>query len=108
MVVLAGLDLAGAMLAKHWSDHRSLLSLAGGVCVFGLLFVAYGSSLAYADLATVTFGWIVMLQVGVLVLQRFQDGTTVGIDRVVAMAMMLALQAYVVIAPTLDARGDAG
>ena len=39
-----------------------------------MLFLVYGSSLAYAEMATVTFGWIVLLQVGVVVLQRVQDG----------------------------------
>jgi hypothetical protein len=102
MILLAALDLAGAVLAKHWSDHRSLVSLAGGIAVFGVLFVAYGSSLAYAELATVTFGWIVMLQVGVVVLQRIQDGRAIGIDRGAAMAAMLALQAYLVLATRLD------
>jgi hypothetical protein len=99
MIVLAALDLAGAMLARHWSDHRSLLGLVGGIVVFSLLFLAYGSSLAYADLATVTFGWIVMLQVGVVVLQRVEERAPIGIDRAAAMAVMLALQAYLLLAP---------
>jgi hypothetical protein len=99
MIALAGLDLIGAMLAKHWSDHRSLLSGVGGVAVFGVLFVVYGSSLAYAELATVTFGWIVMLQVGVVIQQRVQDGTPIGIDRGAAMTAILALQTYLLLAP---------
>jgi hypothetical protein len=102
MIVLAGLDLVGAMLAKHWSDHRSLLSGAGGLAVFGVLFFVYGSSLAYAELATVTFGWIGMLQVGVVIQQRVQEGTPIGIDRGAAMAVMLTLQAYLLLAPPLD------
>jgi hypothetical protein len=102
MVVLAGLDLAGAVLAKNWSDHRSLVSLIGGVAIFAVLFLVYGSSLAYAELATVTFGWIVMLQIGVVVLQRVQDGVAIAPDRVVAMVAILALQAYLVLAPTIE------
>jgi hypothetical protein len=102
MVALAALDLVGAVLAKHWSDHRSLVSLAGGMLVFVLLFLVYGSSLAYAELTTVTFGWIVMLQLGVVVLQRLQDGRPIGTDRVLAMTAMLALQAYLVLAPSAE------
>jgi hypothetical protein len=102
MVVLAGLDLGGAILAKSWSDHRSLVSLVGGVAVFAVLFLVYGSSLAYAEMATVTFGWIVMLQVGVVVLQRVQDGVAIAPDRTVAMVAMVALQAYLVLAPSIE------
>ena len=39
IVMLAGLDLIGAALARSWADHRSAVSLIGGVLVFGLLFV---------------------------------------------------------------------
>jgi hypothetical protein len=102
MVVLAGLDLIGAVLAKHWSDRGSLISLLGGVAVFGLLFVVYGSSLAYAELATVTFGWIVILQIGVVLLQRVQDQVAVAPDRLAAMIAILVLQAYLVLKPAVD------
>jgi hypothetical protein len=101
MVVLAGLDLAGAVLAKHWSDRGSLISLLGGVAVFGLLFVVYGSSLAYAELATVTFGWVVILQIGVVLLQRVQDGVAIAPDRLVVMLAILALQGYLVLKPAI-------
>ena len=73
-LVLAVLDLVGAVLARRYADHRSVLALVGGCLVFGLLFWVYGKSLAYAELATVTFGWIVMIQVGVMLLERFQRG----------------------------------
>jgi hypothetical protein len=101
MVVLAGLDLVGAVLAKHWSDRGSLISLLGGVAVFGLLFVVYGSSLAYAELATVTFGWVVILQIGVVLLQRVQDGVAIAPDRLGVMIAILALQGYLVLRPSI-------
>jgi uncharacterized membrane protein YdfJ with MMPL/SSD domain len=101
MVVLAGLDLVGAVLAKNWSDRGSLISLLGGVAVFGLLFVVYGSSLAYAELATVTFGWVVILQIGVVLLQRVQDGVAIAPDRLGVMIAILALQGYLVLRPSI-------
>jgi hypothetical protein len=100
IIALASLDLLGAVLAKHWAEHRNVTALVGGILVFVVLFVVYGRSLAYAELATVTFGWIVLLQVGVLVLDRFRYGAALGGGRIAAMVAILALQAYLVLSPT--------
>ena len=97
MVALAGLDLLGALLAKRYADHRSMAALIAGVLVFGALFLVYARSLSYAELATVTFGWVVMLQVGVVVIDQVQRGSGPPADRVVAMVGMLALQAYLLL-----------
>ena len=91
MIALAGLDLLGAMLARSWADHRSVVTLVAGIAVFGLLFVVYGNSLSSAELSTVTVGWIVMLQIGVLVLERL-DGVTIPVGKVLAVVAILALQ----------------
>ena len=98
MTVLAVLDLVGAVLARKYADHRSVLALVGGCLVFGLLFWVYGKSLAYAELATVTFGWIVMIQVGVLLLDRFHAGTSIPPDRIAVMLAIVVLQGYLVLA----------
>jgi hypothetical protein len=95
MAVLAALDLVGAGLARSWAQHGSVLSLAGGIGVFGVLFVVYGRSLRYAELSTVTIGWIVLLQVGVLVLDA-TAGAHVPPAKVVVLVIMLCLQAYVI------------
>jgi hypothetical protein len=97
MVLLAGLDLLGALLAKRYADHRSVVTLVAGIIVFGALFLVYVRSLSYAELATVTFGWVVMLQVGVVVIDHVERGSGPPLDRVVAMAGMLLLQAYLVL-----------
>ena len=94
MVTLAALDLLGALLARQWATHRSLVALVGGVAVFGLLFLVYGKSLDYAHLTTVTLGWLVLLQLGVMVLDRMQGGAGLSWDRVAAMLGVLVLQAY--------------
>lgn len=94
MVVLAALDLVGALLARQWSDHRSAVSLVGGVVVFGVLFVVYGKSLDYAHLTTITVGWLVMLQLGVMVLDGVAGQGTFTWDRIAAMVTVLGLQAY--------------
>ena len=99
MAVLAVLDLVGAVLARRYADHRSVLALVGGCLVFGLLFWVYGKSLAYAELATVTFGWIVMIQVGVMLLECFHEGNAIPPDRIGVMAAIVVLQGYLILAP---------
>jgi hypothetical protein len=102
MLVLAFLDIAGALIAKAWLANRSLPLFVAGIAVFGLLFWVYGSSLRYADLATVTFGWVVLLQVGLLLIARFRDGVPMGTGRYAAILAILALQAYLILAPAAD------
>lgn len=97
MLLLAGLDLLGAVLAKRYADNRSVVALVAGVVVFGALFFVYARSLSYAELATITFGWVVMLQVGVVVIDQVQRGSGPPLDRVAAMVGMLLLQAYLVL-----------
>lgn len=93
MVALGALDLIGAALARSWSEHRSMIAMVGGVTVFGLLFVVYGKSLDYAELSTVTIGWVVLLQVGVVVLDRLH-GVAIPPSRLTAIGLILALQIY--------------
>jgi hypothetical protein len=102
MLVLAVLDIVGALLAKAWLAERSAPLFAAGLAVFGLLFWVYASSLRYADLATVTFGWIVLLQVGLLLIARFRDGAPIGAGRYTAVVLILALEAYLILAPVAD------
>src|SRR6476469_8233246 len=70
MVCLAGLDLAGAVLAKEWASNGSVRALVLGAGAFLVLFWVYASSLRYAELALVTMGWVVMLQVGLVLIDR--------------------------------------
>ena len=99
MLVLAALDLAGAFAAKEASESRSPVYAGLGVLSFLLLFWVYASSLQYAELAPVTFGWIVVLQVGVLVLDRWRYGARLPIGAWVAVVAILVAQAYLVLAP---------
>ena len=96
VVALGALDLIGAALARSWSEHRSTIALIGGIMVFGLLFIVYGKSLEYAELSTVTIGWVVLLQVGVVVLDRLH-GVVITPSRMAAIVLILALQAYLTV-----------
>jgi hypothetical protein len=100
VILLAGLDLAGSVLAKEWAGDSHPLAFAAGVGTFVALFTVYAIGLRYAEMSTVTFGWIVVLQVGVLMVERFRYQVDLPTGKWVAIAAIIALQGYLVLAPT--------
>ncbi|HYN67541.1 MAG TPA: hypothetical protein VES93_11685 [Ornithinibacter sp.] len=100
MAALAGLDLIGAYAAKEWAEKQNTVALALGALAFLVLFWVYASSLQYAELAVVTMGWIVLLQVGILLIDRFYFGTTLPTGKLVAVVIILTAQGYLVLAPS--------
>jgi hypothetical protein len=97
IVALAGLDLVGAVLASRWSSDSNPLALALGMLAFGLLFVVYARGLSFATLTTVTLGWVVLLQVGVVVIDHVQRGVLPPVDRMAVIVAILGLQGYLVL-----------
>ena len=108
MLVLAGLDLVGAIVAKEWTLGRSSWFFVAGAASFVVLFGVYAVGLRYAELSTVTFGWIVGLQVAVLVVERLRDQVELPPGKWVAIAAILVLQGYLVLAPNGGAPSDDG
>lgn len=104
MLVLAMLDFIGAVFAKEWADTRNPLWFAAGLTVFILLFAFYAGSLQTAELSIVTIGWVVFLQVGLLLYERLRYGAELSPAKWAAIVVILALQAYLVLAP--NDRGD--
>ena len=100
MAALAGLDLLGAIAAKEWADKQNSLALGLGALAFVVLFWVYASSLQYAELAVVTMGWIVLLQVGILLVDRLHFGTTLPAGKMAAVVVILAAQGYLLLAPS--------
>lgn len=100
MLLLAALDLLGALAAKEWSRSGGAGWLATGVGAFLVLFWVYASSLQYAELAVVTLGWVVVLQVGLLLLDHVRYGVRLPPGSWVAVGVVLAAQAYLLLAPT--------
>jgi hypothetical protein len=99
MLLLAAVDVGGAYAAKEAVVRRSPAWAAAGVGLFLLLFYLYASSLQYAELALVTLGWVVALQVGVVLLDQFKYGNALSADKWVAVAVILAAQAYLLLSP---------
>jgi hypothetical protein len=102
MVCLAGLDLLGALFAKEWADNGSVRALVLGAGAFLVLFWVYASSLRYAELALVTTGWVVMLQVGLVLIDRWRYGVELPTGKWVAIGVVLVAQAYLVLAPSAE------
>ena len=101
MVCLAGLDLLGAVFAKEWAENGSIRALVLGAGAFLVLFWVYASSLRYAELALVTMGWVVMLQVGLVLVDRWRYGVELPTGKWVAIGVVLVAQAYLVLAPSV-------
>ena len=60
---------------------------------------SYAIGLRFAEMSTVTFGWIVGLQVAVLFLERVRYGVSLPTGKWIAIVAILGLQAYLVLAP---------
>jgi hypothetical protein len=108
MVLLAVVDLGAAYVTKEAVVRRSLPLAITGVALFVLLFYVYASSLQYAELTLVTLGWIVLLQVGVVLLDRFRYGQVFGPDKWLAIVLILAAQTYLLLAPASAAGAAPG
>ncbi|MCU1537028.1 MAG: hypothetical protein JWP82_1379 [Humibacillus sp.] len=102
MVLLAGLDLVGALFAKEWADNGNVRALVLGAGAFVVLFWVYASSLRYAELALVTMGWVVILQVGLVLIDRWRYGVELPLGKWVAIGIVLLAQAYLVLAPGVE------
>jgi hypothetical protein len=99
MVALAALDIVGALAAKEWASSSRMGALLLGVGAFLVLFWVYASALQYAELALVTMGWIVVLQVALLLVDRFQYGVHLAPGKWVAVGVILLAQTYLVLGP---------
>lgn len=99
MLILALLDFVGAVFAKEWADTRQPLWFALGTLCFMGLFAFYAVSLKTAELSVVTIGWVVFLQVGLVVYERLRYGVTLPPAKWVAIVAILTLQAFLVLIP---------
>lgn len=97
VISLAGLDLFGAYLAKEFSIRPRWIMMAGGLLAFSLLFIVYAKSLSVSELWVVTFGWVVLVEVGVLLLDRFRFDTDIPPHKIVLAAVIVFLQIWLML-----------
>lgn len=99
-VVLASLDVVESVLAKEWSIRRSPWLLIAGLTASVLLFVVFVVAIRFTEMSTVTIGWVVMMQVGLMVTESVRYGVSHPTDRWVAMGAIICLLGYLVVAPS--------
>jgi hypothetical protein len=78
-----------------------------GAANFVVLYLVYAASLRYAELSTVTLVWIVLLQVGVMLLENLRYGVPVDPRRWVLAAVILFLVGVFMLLPDDTASTDA-
>lgn len=105
MLTLAGLDMAGAVLAKEWTLRQHPAWFLAGLLTFGVLFAVYAASLHIAELSVVTLGWVVFLQVGLVVIDTMRYGVSFPPSKWAAIAIILLLQAFLVLGPNGEGAG---
>jgi len=106
MIALALLDFIGAVFAKEWADTRQPWWFVAGLVTFMGLFVFYAASLKTAELSIVTIGWVVFLQVGLLLYERVRYGASLPPLKWVAIVLILVLQTYLVLMPNETTSSD--
>ena len=99
MLGLAALDFTGAIFAKESVERQHYGLYVAGALSFLMLYVVYAQILKTAELSIVTIGWVVFLQVGLLLVDRFRYGVEFGSTKLIAIGLILVLQAYLVLAP---------
>jgi hypothetical protein len=102
MIALAGLDFVGAICAKEWAERGRLIMFGAGLIAFVVLFVVYARILKVAELSTVTIGWVVFLQVGLILLDAIHYDVSLPRGKIFAVVAILLLQVYLIAGPTDD------
>jgi hypothetical protein len=99
IVVLAGIDIVGGVVAKSWALGRSPWAFAAGAVLFVLLFWVYGMSLRHGALSTITIGWVVLVTLADLGLDRFHYDVHFPLSKWIAALAAVALLAYLLVGP---------
>ena len=98
-LVLAGLDIGESVLAKEWALRRSPWLLAAGLTASVLMFVLFVVAIGYTEMSTVTIGWVVLMQLGLMVTETVRYDVAHTTDRWVAMGAIVCLLGYLVVSP---------
>jgi len=103
MLLLAGLDFIGTLLAKEWTVHRAPWQLAAGAATFVALFAALSLGLRYAEMSLLTLGWIVALQIALIMVDRSRYGTHLSRGGWIAVIAILVAQGYLLLGGAVSA-----
>jgi hypothetical protein len=97
VVLLAGIDLVSGVLAKSWAATNSgWLMLAGGA-MYLVMFWGYGVSLRFGELSTITIGWVVIVTVGNMALDKFRYQVNFPTSKWLVAILIVALLVYLMV-----------
>jgi hypothetical protein len=97
VVLLAGIDLVSGVA----DTHSGWLMLAG-CAMYLVMFWIYGVSLRFGELSTITVGWVVLVTVGNMALDKVHYQVNFPTSKWLAAILAVALLAYLLI----DVRGS--
>jgi multidrug transporter EmrE-like cation transporter len=97
IVLLAGVDIVGAIAAKSWAHTPQVWMFLIGSAIYILLFWIYAQSLRHGELTTVTVGWVVVVTVASMLLDRFRYGADFPLSKWLAAGAIVALLCYLMV-----------
>ncbi len=100
IVVLAGLDLLSALFAKEWSVHKSWWLLAAGLLCTIVIYVVFALGLKVVEMSTLAFGWIIVVESGIVIAERVRYGQSLPVGKWFAIAGLMILQGYLLLGPS--------
>jgi hypothetical protein len=96
IALLAAVDFLLGLVAKSWSGSGSAPLLTLGLALSAVLFWLYGISLRHGHLSSITLGWVVVLTVADLLVDRFQFGVQLPPSKWLAAAGAVVLLGYLI------------
>jgi hypothetical protein len=102
VVLLAGIDLASGVVAKSWATTHSGWLMLAGCAMYLVMFWIYGVSLRFGELSTITVGWVVLVTVGNMALDKIHYQVNFPTSKWLAAILAVALLAYLLV----DVRGS--
>jgi hypothetical protein len=102
VVLLAGIDIVSGVVAKGWAGTHSRWLLIGGCALYLIMFWIYGVTLRFGELSTVTIGWVVLVTVTNMALDRFVYQLHFSTSRWLAAGAAVVLLTYLFASPGSD------
>ncbi len=102
VTLLVGVDLIGSVAIKEAGLRRSPALAFVGVLAFVCLALVLYLALQYAELTLVSLCWIVLVQVGVMLVDHFLYGVTPGNVQLLAIGVALVALGVALLAPTRE------
>lgn len=97
VIVLAAIDLASGVVAKSWVASDSVWLMAGGFAMYLVMFWLYGVTLRFGELSTITVGWVVLITVGNMALDKFHYQVAFPVSKWIAALGAVALLVYLLV-----------